>query len=723
MRTLRIVSRTILLLTVAAIPVLGLAQAVTFTPSLNPVTPGQSVTFTGTTTLSVNATSAKVTLWFYNSANSFIGSASQTGITFTYGVPHALSISYATSSSLPAGTYHYNLSYYDSTGAALAGAYGQASDGTFVVGTSTGPSYTINPTPQPVAAATTLSFVSKLNPFVSATNATVKLWIYNSSNTYIGVTVKTGVSFTAGQSTPVTFTYAVPGGLASSTYHFNLSYYQSDGTTALPGAGNQTNAGNFVVAAGASPSSICSTGVVVGLKWPAVASATSYTVSRNGSALGSTALLTYSDHTVVPSTTYNYAIQAFDGATALTTKTLVATAAATSANGDPAYCPSTVLNAVTVGWGSASIQLNGSDLWAQTLGSDGDQYGFFGDGDGFGGSQAQGAPKVSWGTAAITSSTPGSLTGAVNVYGGLNAQHPANISGKATGILAIGPPSNQNFYALGGVKASGSGTSGGANDQEIVYSTGNPWSWTDNAPNWIFCSGLSGASTTDFCATAFLQNGPGYAGNTDGYVYLYGGTQLEYYGNGTPGVQYSYLWRVRSTQAQILNNTDYEAFTGLDVNGNPTWVTGNFATLKAAMQPVYTDRQARALPFSEITYNAGLGRYIASAEGAVNQVAFYEAPNPWGPWASIGYFNSNPADNSGGWGNLGQGIALSGWGNGSHGDGLGTNFIDKWASVNGQTMWVVFSSNSTASTSASITALQGQNMDGFLAVPLTITPK
>jgi len=36
-------------------------------------------------------------------------------------------------------------------------------------------------------------------------------------------------------------------------------------------------------------------------------------------------------------------------------------------------------------------------------------------------------------------------------------------------------------------------------------------------------------------------------------------------------------------------------------------------------------------------------------------------------------------------------------------------------------MWVVFSSSGTASTSASL--IPGQDMDGFLAVPVTITPK
>jgi len=716
MQKMRFVRRLLVTSVAFAMPAACLAQAVTFTPSLNPVAPGQTVTFTGVTTLAVSATNATVKLWIYNSVNSYIGVTAQTGLTFVTGQPHSLSLSYTTSSSLPAGTYHYNLSYYDSTGAGLSGATGQTSDGTFAVGTLSSASYTITATPQPAAPNTTMNFVSSLYPGVGATNATVKLWMYNSSNAYIGVATKSGVNFASGQLTHVTIPYAVPSGLASGTYHYNLSYYNSSGG-ALSGATGTTNAGNFTVATGASPSTICATAVVVGLKWPAVSSATSYNISRNGTSLGSTALLTYTDQSVISSTTYAYAIAAYDGSTALSTKTISVTTAPTSANGDPAYCPSTVLNAATPTWSLGVAQLNGSDLWSQTVSSDGYEYGFFGDGGGFGGSNS---PYVSWGIGAITSSTPGSLTGAVNVYGGINAQHTATISGKASGILAIGPTSSQTFYALGGTKLpAGSQTKGGSNNLNIVYSPGNAWTWTDNAPNWTFCT-ASGA-TTDFCPGVFLQNGPGYSGNTDGYVYMYGGTQFDYYGDGTPGLAHTFLWRVRSTQAEILDNTDYEAFTGVDANGDPVWATGTFSHLTSVMQPIFVDRQSRPLALARVAYNPGLNRYIASAEGAINQVAFYEAPNPWGPWASIGYYNSNPSDNSGGWGNFGQGKSLTGWGTSGNGGGLGINFAPKWTSTNGQTMWVVFSSSGTASTSASL--IPGQDMDGFLAVPVTITPK
>src|SRR3569833_2656718 len=129
MQKMRIVTRLLVVLLTSAIPAACVAQAVTFMPSLNPVTPGQTVTFTGVTTLAVSATNATVKLWIYNSANTYIGATAQTGITFVTGQPHSLSLSYTTSSSLPAGTYHYILSYYDSTGAGWGGAAGRAGGG------------------------------------------------------------------------------------------------------------------------------------------------------------------------------------------------------------------------------------------------------------------------------------------------------------------------------------------------------------------------------------------------------------------------------------------------------------------------------------------------------------------------------------------------------------------------------------------------------------------
>jgi hypothetical protein len=473
-------------------------------------------------------------------------------------------------------------------------------------------------------------------------------------------------------------------------------------------------------------SAYCTSGVVVGLQWTAVSGATKYNVTRGATTVVSgTMLRAATDKGVTQSTTYPYVLTALNssGGT-VSTQNLSVTTPPFAANGDPAYCPSSSIAGIVPNWSAGITQANGSDLWSQTLGSDGQQYGFFGDGGGFGGSNS---PYVSFGIGAITDSTPGTISDAVNVYGGINTEHAATIGGKATGILEIGPSSAMDFYALAGTKTCStnppSTCKGGSNNQNIVYSTGNAWTWTDNASNWTFCT--ASGPTGNFCPGAFLQNGSGYSGNTDGYVYLYGTTQGAYYGDPPAGTAANtYLWRVPKAQASILSSTAYQAFTGYNADGTPAWTPAeSFTLLNTAMRPVFVDSQqgvgsGKPLPMgiSAITYNAALGRYIASAETLINQVAFYDAPNPWGPWTTIGFYHANPTTNNGGWGNFGNGIS---WG-ASHGDGLGVNFIDKWMSSNGQTMWVVSASDGLASSSASLTAIQGKDMDAFTAVPLTV---
>ncbi len=77
------------------------AQAAAFTATPSPVPPGQTVTFNGN---SETVSHVKVTLWFYNSAGKYVGSASKTGLNFTAGQPTPVTITYATSSGLAVGT-------------------------------------------------------------------------------------------------------------------------------------------------------------------------------------------------------------------------------------------------------------------------------------------------------------------------------------------------------------------------------------------------------------------------------------------------------------------------------------------------------------------------------------------------------------------------------------------------------------------------------------------
>jgi hypothetical protein len=459
---------------------------------------------------------------------------------------------------------------------------------------------------------------------------------------------------------------------------------------------------------------ICASAVVVGIQWSAATSATSYSISRNGKSLGSTALLTYTDQTVTASTAYTYVVETWGGTTKLSTQTVDVTTPAASANGDAAYCPSAVISGMTWNWSTGFNQQNASDLWPATWGADGKTYFFWGDGQGFFGSTGNNSDKTSFGIGELAASAPASGTtpalstsAAINLYGGTNPVHPSTINGKANGLIAIG----SNFYALGGIYETqdGGGPYGEPNHFEIIYSTGNAYSWVDNGTNWQFCG--SNTSPAGFCPISFVNFGPGNADAIDEYVYLLGATEENFIGNGG-SCGCTYLARVPNNQ--LLTKSAYEVYTGIDASGTPQW-SSNWSE----MQPIFVDNGPRPLPIGKVVYNSALKRFIGVGQGFVNQDAFYDAPNPWGPWTSIGYYNSN-LDNTGGWGNLGT-TSFEG---GVSGDALGINFINAWTSSDGLTMWAAFSSDGNASSGASLKALQGQRMDSFslVSVRLDLAP-
>jgi hypothetical protein len=84
-----------------------------------------------------------------------------------------------------------------------------------------------------------------------------------------------------------------------------------------------------------------------------------------------------------------------------------------------------------------------------------------------------------------------------------------------------------------------------------------------------------------------------------------------------------------------------------------------------------------------VVYDAGLGRYLLTAghyasgnddDSSAGQVGLFEAPHPWGPWATIGYYEN--------WGNLKADTA---------GDFLSLRLPSKWLSADGRVVWAVFS--------------------------------
>jgi hypothetical protein len=455
----------------------------------------------------------------------------------------------------------------------------------------------------------------------------------------------------------------------------------------------------------------CATAVVVGLEWRPETFARTYKVLRDGTQLAVTGLNSYSDQTVQASTTYTYEVAAVDarGGT-ISVRTLDVTTAAASPLGDPAVCPSSYFSGMTWNWSTGANQQNGSDLWPSTWGADGNIYTFFGDGGGFFGGDQLG--RSSFGVAEITVPAPPPNTVPIlttdsffNIYGGYNTTHPSTINGKVNDILAVG----DDFYALGGTYQAGvdtGGPSGAPDHYEIIYSKGNPYSWQSNYSNWFFCDDFSGAASV--CPVAFVNSGKGNESPFDKYVYLMGVSDGNFFGDG--GLcSCTYLMRV--PREQLLTKASYEVFTGIDLRGNPTW-NSDWTT----MQPIFVDNGPRPMHLKKMVYNAKLKRFISLAQGGrVNEDSFYDSPTPWGPFTVIGYYPSN-LDHTGGWGDLGSTTFST-----SAGSTLGVNFINKWTSSDGLTMWAAFSSVKAAGPYAELIPLANMNMDSYSLVSATLT--
>jgi len=324
---------------------------------------------------------------------------------------------------------------------------------------------------------------------------------------------------------------------------------------------------------------------------------------------------------------------------------VVALASSTGAAGPP-YPPSSVIKSIAWHWDTHATAAPGSDLWPVTWASDGNIYTAWGDGGGFGGTNSDG--RVSMGFARIKGA-PESYVG-INVNGGKNPEAPASFpqKGKTGGLLSV----NGTLYARLNLQ----------DGEWPAVNFGLAWS-EDLGATWAKASWVFPKGGGNFKLARFLNFGKDYAGvpaHLAGFVYFYGFKQ-----DTNPGSNKStYLGRV--PQDKIKDRSAYEFFKGLDANGKPIWTSD-----VKELQPVFTDPNGNSA--GAVVYNPGIKRCIlTSYHTGPGQLGIFDAPEPWGPWTTVAYYDN--------WGNMG-----------AVGFGLNCDFPQKWMSTDGLTMWCVFS--------------------------------
>jgi hypothetical protein len=316
------------------------------------------------------------------------------------------------------------------------------------------------------------------------------------------------------------------------------------------------------------------------------------------------------------------------------------------------YPPSSVITDIVWDFGSNRREAPGSDLWPTTWADDNHLYATFGDGGGFGGSNDDG--RVLFGVSRIEGSAEAYV--GFNVFGGKNPEVPADFVGKANTLVSI---DGSLFMFLT------------EQDQWMRAKIGRS---DDHGRTWTFNGGHFSESGWDFeesggafAGPAIIQFGRDYAGARDDYVYVYSEKER------TQSNKDLLLARVHKTQIQ--NRSAYEFYSGIDGSGNPTWSSN----LSNAIS-VFHDENGVNWGY-QVAYNPGIKRYLLtvrrvdSAGGEEGAWGIFDAPEPWGPWTTVAYYDD--------------------WDSETPIDGFGSqilfNFPTKWMSADGRTLWTVVS--------------------------------
>jgi len=331
----------------------------------------------------------------------------------------------------------------------------------------------------------------------------------------------------------------------------------------------------------------------------------------------------------------------------------------------PPYPYSRVL--APIDWDFTSLleqrKAHGSDLWPCAWAADDALYCAWGDGGGFDGDDDH-IGRVSLGFARIegtpSQTDPGAVHGK-NVWG-----EPPYADVQATFGGKVG-----NVVALKGVLYASGGFWTVANTDQPTRKSGrgplNSLAWsTDSARSWQIAPWSSQSPLG-----SFIDRGRDSLSAQPDHLYLYY--------QRTDDDRHLYLQRISSGQliTDPANGGKFEYFTGT------TWLlhTPRWSSDEKQAVPIFFDRNH--VEGASAVYDAPLNRYLLTTghyasgnddDSSAGQVGIFEAPNPWGPWSTLGYYEN--------WGNLQAETA---------GDYLSLRIPSKWISADGKTVWAVFS--------------------------------
>jgi hypothetical protein len=285
-----------------------------------------------------------------------------------------------------------------------------------------------------------------------------------------------------------------------------------------------------------------------------------------------------------------------------------------------AYPPSPVIAGVSLDWSTHQRHAVGSDNWQLSWADDDHQYGAWGDGGGFGGSNDEG--RVGLGFARIEGDW-NDYRG-FNVWGGQDAEHPTQFAGKSYGTLCV----EGVLYAW---IVPDQPDTGGPRDHyryiELARSVDHGAHWAKVDWRW--------QREDNLIVPTFLVCGKNNAAARDGYVYSYfirpQETNLTQAGFGLSVHRPGALFLARVPQDRLFAGREfYEWFTGWH-EGQPAWGP------LSAKQPVFENAGGTGWCVSAC-FDPGVRRYLLATEHTVSHASvlgLWDAPAPWGPWTTV----------------------------------------------------------------------------------------
>ncbi len=250
----------------------------------------------------------------------------------------------------------------------------------------------------------------------------------------------------------------------------------------------------------------------------------------------------------------------------------------------------------------------GSDIWACAWAGDGNVYATWGDGGGFGGTDARG--RASLGVARLSGQPP--IFEGVNIWGGmqpLSQQKPT--LGKGT-IIAV----RRTLYLY--------------TSEQDTWDQCRLWKSSDYGRTWADCGWIFPKSHKVFAFPGLVQFGRDNRLSPDAYIYGFSDNDPRRIHD-----RHLYLFRVKAERLENL--ASYEYFAGTEQA--PRW-----STRLEDLQPVFWNPEGISWG-STCVYHAATRRYLLAVSTHEEQGdwGLFESQHLWGPWRTVAYGEDFPA--------------------------------------------------------------------------------